>query len=170
MDNANETLVPEVQDDTIVTYVSTYDSTTLEEDLKSFDQTYGRTADLRQQIIDKLTPVVLKININTEVCDRDSASALDSQMNVIKTFSDLLNDSDKAIKSRVDMKTKQKESADGTQTMMAFVESLRQAHKARANRTASAMATIDDQLEQRVAEEAIIISEGELRDDSTDLS
>lgn len=169
--------IPEVMEEevpTIVepTYISNYSTDTLEEDLKKFDHTYNTTASIRQQLVDKLTPVVMKLNINTEVIDRDSAAALDSQMNVVKTFMDILNDSDKAIKSKVDMKSKQKDTEDNIQLAGLFVETLKEAHKTRADnasKSASIANVADDYLANRVADASIIISEGELRTDSTDL-
>lgn len=154
-------------------YVATYTPDTLDDDLKKFDKTYNTTADLRQQLLDKLTPVVMNINIVTEVVDRDSAAALDSQMGVIKTFTDILNDTDKAIKTKVDMKTKQKEEVGAGQLIGAFMDTLKLAHKTRAENSAKASSiamTAESALEERVAQDAIIISEGELRDSSTDLS
>lgn len=154
-------------------YIATYTPDTLDDDLKKFDRTYNTTADLRQQLLDKLTPVVMNINIITDVSDRDSASALDSQMGVIKTFTDILNDTDKAIKTKVDMKTKQKDEVGATQLIDSFMGALKLAHETRAANTRNAStisAATDSALEELVAKHDIVISEGELRDSATDLS
>lgn len=154
-------------------YTATYTPDTLDDDLKKFDKTYNTTSDLRQQLLDKLTPVVMNININTEVVDRDSAAALDSQMGVIKTFTDILNDTDKAIKTKVDMKTRQKEEVGAGQLIGSFMDALKLAHKTRAENSLNASsiaASADSELEELVAKHDIVISEGELRDNAMDLS
>lgn len=162
--NADDQL--DLNDETIVSYTPD----TLEDDLKKMDKCFNDTSSIRQQIIKKLTPIVLNMDIDTEsVMDRESASALDSKLNVINSLNNLLNDEDKSIKTKIEIKTKQKELIENGKQAEAFVTALNELSRLKTEAIQSAMNTADDSLNQRIYEENIEVSEAELRDDPTDL-
>ena len=156
----------DINDETVVSYTPN----TLEDDLKKMDKCFNDTSSIRQQIIKKLTPIVLNMDIDTEsVMDRESASALDSKLNVINSLNNLLNDEDKAIKTKIEIKTKQKELIENGKQAEAFVTALNELSRLKTEAVQTAMSSADDSLNQRVLEESIEVSEAELRDDPTDL-
>lgn len=150
--------------------------TTLEADLKNMDKTYFASADLRQRIVDKLESTVLNMNIITEVSDRDSAAALDSQMNVVNTLANLLNDADKAIKTKIEIKTKQRELIENGKQAEAFIATLNELSKRRAEAKAAGttfttnMDAADAALIERIQTDNIEVNDAELREDPTDLT
>ncbi len=156
----------DLNDNSLVSYTPN----TLEEDLKKMDKCFNDSSSIRQKIINKLTPIVLNMELDTEgVMDRESASALDSKMNVINSLNTLLNDEDKAIKTKIEIKTRQKELIENGKQAEAFVTALNELSRIKTEAVQSAMSRADDTLNQRVLEESITVSEEELRDDPTDL-
>jgi hypothetical protein len=124
-------------------------------------------------LVEKLTPVVMDMQFDTKVVDREGAAALDSQMNVVKTYMDLLNDKEKSIKTKIDVKSKQKELVSNGQLIETFVSSIKEANKnriANKQKNSSIMEDAEELLETRVAIDNIVIAEGELREDPTDLA
>mgnify|MGYP001343509641 CR=1 FL=1 len=155
------------------TYTASYTSDTLDEDLRKLDFTYNKADDLRDLLVEKLTPVVMDMQFDTKVVDREGAAALDSQMNVVKTYMDLLNDKEKSIKTKIDVKSKQKELVSNGQLIETFVSSIKEANKnriANKQKNSSIMEDAEELLETRVAIDNIVIAEGELREDPTDLT
>lgn len=155
------------------TYTASYTSDTLDEDLRKLDFTYNKADDLRDLLVEKLTPVVMDMQFDTKVVDREGAAALDSQMNVVKTYMDLLNDKEKSIKTKIDVKSKQKELVSNGQLIETFVSSIKEANKnriANKQKNSSIMEDAEELLETRVAIDNIVIAEGELREDPTDLA
>lgn len=151
---------------------ATYTAQTLDDDLKKLDITFESTATKRANLVDKLEPIVMSMDISTEVVDRDSAAALDSKINVVNTYMSLLNDEDKAIKTKIDVKAKQKELLDTGKMAEAFIASVVDANKKRLEKKQNMPAVMekaDVELQSRIESDAIIISEGELRTDPTDL-
>lgn len=155
------------------TYTASYTSDTLDEDLRKLDFTYNKADDLRDLLVEKLTPVVMDMQFDTKVVDREGAAALDSQMNVVKTYMDLLNDKEKSIKTKIDVKSKQKELVSNGQLIETFVSSIKEANKnriANKQKNSSIMEDAEELLETRVSIDNIVIAEGELREDPTDLA
>lgn len=151
-------------------YVS-YSPATLEDDLKRMDFDYFNTSVSRDNLLEKLTPLVMDMRIDTNVCDKESAAALDSQMSVVNTYMSLLNDKEKSIKQKIEIKTKQRELIDAGKKTDAFIEALDIITKKHSeNFIKSKVTQADSELQNRISEENITVSEQELRDDPTDLS
>ena len=150
--------------------VVSYTPDTLEDDLRNMDKRFNDSSSIRQQLISKLVPIALKMELDTEnVTDRETASAFDSKLNVINSLNNLLNDEDKAIKTKIDIKTKQKELIENGKQAEAFVTALNELSRLKVEAIQSSMNVADDTLDQRVYSENITINEAELRDDPTDL-
>lgn len=148
-----------------------YTPMTLEDDLKKMDVDYNLTSLYRSNLLNKLVPIVMNMHIETDVSDKDSASALDSQMGVINTYMSLLNDTEKSIKQKIEIKTKQRELIEDGKKTDVFIEALDLITKQKSEEFISKQinnaASI---LTQRISDENITVSEQELRDDPTDLS
>ena len=150
--------------------VVSYTPDTLEDDLRNMDKRFNDSSSIRQQLISKLVPIALKMELDTEgVTDRETALALDSKLNVINSLNNLLNDEDKAIKTKIDIKTKQKELIENGKQAEAFVTALNELSRLKVESIQSSMNVADDTLDQRVSSENITVNEAELRDDPTDL-
>ena len=148
-----------------------YTPNTLEEDLRKMDRTFNDANDIRQAIIQKLTPIVLDMELNTEVVDREGASALDAQMGVITTLNNILNDTEKSVKTKIDIKTRQRELVENGRQAEAFITALNDLSKAKAEEMArKAQASADEELDIRITDEHITVNEAELRSDPTDLT
>ena len=168
----------EIQNDKIIEndntdveeYVS-YTPATLEDDLKKMDFTYHSTANYRSKLLNKLEPIVMSMHIETDVSDRESAAALDSQMSVINTYMSLLNDTEKSIKQKIEIKTRQKELLENGKKTDAFMEALDIITKKYSEEfIKNQMVTSSETLNKRIVDENITVSEQELREDPTDLS
>lgn len=149
-----------------------YSPASLEDDLKKMDRVYYDTDSVRQSIIDKLAPIAMKMYLTPDdVCDRETAAALDAKMNVINTLSNLLNDQDKAIKTKIDIKTRQRELIENGKQTEIFISALEQFTKEKIqNMAKKAQSTADADLAIRAGDEGMEISEAELRADPHDLT
>lgn len=164
-----DTAIQENVNNTEDVFVS-YTPDTLEDDLKKMDKCFNDSFSIRQQLINKLTPIVLRMELDTEgVTDRESASALDSKMNVINSLNTLLNDEDKAIKTKIEIKTKQKELIENGKQAEAFVAALNELSRIKTEAVQNAINIADDTLDKRIIDENVTVSETELRDDPHDL-
>ena len=147
-----------------------YTPNTLEDDLRKMDKCFNETSSIRQKLINKLVPIALQMEIDTEiVTDKESALALDSKLNIINSLNNLLNDEDKSIKTKIDIKTKQREIVESGKQSEAFVAALNELSRIKTEAIQSVIANADTDLDQRIVVENVTISESELRDDPNDL-
>lgn len=79
----------------------------LEEDILQVDSVFNHTRTIRQRVIERIETAVMTMEIDP---DRDDAETFSSKMRAVEALSSLLNDQEKNVINRANIKLKKKDS------------------------------------------------------------
>jgi hypothetical protein len=142
--------------------------TSIERDMSKLDKTYDYTYEVRQSIITKLYTAVNDMKLDI---DNLPAKDVEAKMGVINALSGQLNDIDKQQYNRISIKSKIEMDGNTNDYKKAVAEYLAKMSSKSANDKYEAQDTeaLDQTIIDRFGEESIEITDGELKNDATDL-
>ena len=97
----------------------------LEDDILQVDAVFNHTRTIRQRVIERIETAVMMMEIDP---DRDDAETFSSKMRAVEALSGLLNDQEKNVINRANIKLKKKDSDQAHALGINVVELINQVH------------------------------------------
>lgn len=133
---------------------------TLEEDVANVDEVFDRTANKRDIILDKIMDVVNDFKIT----DKSSSREIETQLAKINTASSVLNDMEKAVVTKANLKVKLKDMESQDNHNEAIIETLKAINLSKINTNYEPIneEKLDKEIEERIVDDGLDITDGEL--------
>lgn len=138
--------------------------------LLHYQQTVRTTQDKRYTALERLEPLLATA---TMIEDGEKPSTIEAKMNIVNTYTTLLDKIDKAshTKAITSMKKQENESrADEGKQVVAFMQQLAGKPDPFQDRSLDNISHASDAVDQRTTDENITVEDTELREDPDDLS
>jgi len=148
---------------------------TLQEDMTVMEATFQKTQNLRLGLAEKLFDVTTNMSMDPS---NDRSTVTMAKVSTIGTLTTLLNDIDRQVQTKVNVKMRQKEAEDSNENHGKLVaamlaQCLGKDLRINPGEAGTVVVTDDDvaaRLDQLTQEGTIVIPESEKRDDPSDLS